>query len=193
MRREQLVAAAHPDQACRPPRRTRLTPASLRSCLVSRCVGGATARPGGQDEAKEASGRLTPHGENRCCWSQSFLLHASRRHCTCSRIYFRSAGRAGASSARVWPACSGRRKGSRPPTRQSYLPCAHSRPGKPRECPAAPSQRLSGSPRRPGDAEARFPPSSWWSCTWSARCADPFGIDLRSRERCWHMHGVNDS
>ena len=89
----------------------------------------ATARPGGQDEATGASGKLTPHGESRCCRSRSSRRPASRRHCTCNHTYCRSAGRAGASSARVWPACSGRRRGSTPPTRQSCLPFAHSRPG----------------------------------------------------------------
>jgi hypothetical protein len=94
----------------------------------------ATARPGGQDEAKEASGMLTPHGENRCCWSRSSRLPASRRRCTCNHTCCRLAGRAGVVSARGSLPCSGGRRGLSPLARQSCLPYPHSRPRRRREC-----------------------------------------------------------
>ena len=97
-------------------------------------LGLAIWRSGGQDEGAEASAELAPCGESHCCRSRSFRLPASRRHCTCSRTCYRSAGRAGASSARASPACSGGRRGSTPPTRQSSLPFRHSKAGRGRKC-----------------------------------------------------------
>jgi hypothetical protein len=128
----------------------------------------AVWRQGGQDEGAEPSAKQTPRDESRCCRSRSFRLHASRRYCTCSRTCCRSAGRAGASSGRASPACSGGRRGSTPPTRQSCLPCPHSRPGRRRECVGCVVEP-DGCPQGeapPQPRGSRRPSSSSWTVVY---------------------------